>query len=224
MERVNLLFDPAVARRVKESGIVAVLVLDCAEDGPPLARALLEGGVEAMELTLRTEAALPALHAIRQEVPEIFAGVGTILTEEQVFLVKEAGASFGVSPGFNPKVVAAARKAGLSFAPGVATPSEMEAALDAGCRLLKIFPAEPMGGLPYLKAAAAPYLHLGPQFIPLGGISARNLAAYASEPMVAAVGGSWLAPRETIRARDWPTVTALAREARTIISQARCPK
>jgi len=217
-------FDPSAAQRVSQAGIVAVLILDRVEDGPAVARALLEGGIDAIELTLRTEAALGALEAIRREVPDILAGVGTILQPQQVRLALAAGAAFGVSPGFNPGVVAEAAEAGLPFAPGVATPSEMEAALAAGCRLLKFFPAEPMGGLAYLKAAAAPYLHLQPSFIPLGGINSKNLAAYAAEPLVAAVGGSWLAPREAIRLGDWAAMTALAREARQIITQARNQK
>ncbi|MCX7868606.1 MAG: bifunctional 4-hydroxy-2-oxoglutarate aldolase/2-dehydro-3-deoxy-phosphogluconate aldolase [Terrimicrobiaceae bacterium] len=217
-------FDASAALRVRESGIVAVLVLARVEDGPPLAKALLAGGVNAIELTLRTDAALGALEAIRREVPEILAGAGTVLTAEQVARVKEAGAAFAVAPGFNSAVVSAAREAGLPFAPGVATPSEIEAAVAAGCRLLKFFPAEPLGGLGYLKSAAAPYLHLGLEFIPLGGVSAKNLASYASDPLIAAVGGSWLAPREAIRSGDWPAITALAREAREIITQARGSK
>src|SRR5262245_58576804 len=151
------LFDSELSRRISRGGIVAVLILDRVEDAVPVARALLEGGVNAIELTFRTPAALEALKQVRAEVPDMIVGAGTILTPEQVRLAKEAGAHFGVAPGMNARVLAAARDAGLSFAPGIATPSDIEAALEHGCQLLKFFPAEPCGGLSYLNAIAAPY-------------------------------------------------------------------
>ncbi len=214
-------FDPALAARIREMGVVAVLVVERAEDGPPLARALLEGGVGAMELTLRTPAALDALRRIRTEVPEMLAGVGTILTPEQVEAAREAGAAFGVSPGTNPRVLEAAVRVGLSFAPGVATPSDIERALEYGCTLLKLFPAEPLGGIAYLRAMTAPYAHLGVKFIPLGGLTQGNVTQWLAEPLVLAVGGSWLAPKEAIRARDWEAIRALAEAARTAVVQTR---
>ena len=174
-----------------------------------------------MELTLRTPVAVEALRAIRREAPAMTAGIGTILTVEQVKEVKEAGAAFGVAPGCSPRVIQAAREAGLDFAPGVATPSEIEAALEYGCRLLKLFPAESLGGLAYLKSAAAPYLHLGLQFIPLGGLTAVNAGAWLSDPLIAAVGGSWLAPRDAIKAGKWAEITRNAAEAVSIARQAR---
>jgi 2-dehydro-3-deoxyphosphogluconate aldolase/(4S)-4-hydroxy-2-oxoglutarate aldolase len=198
-----------------------VLVVDRVEDGVPLARALLDGGVTVMELTLRTSAALGALRAIRESVPEMLAGVGTILSATQVVEAVEAGGAFGVAPGFNPRVVEAARNSGLPFAPGVATPTDIEAAIEAGCRLLKFFPCEPMGGLPYLKAMAAPYQHLGLGFVPLGGIHAGNMAAYLAEPSVAALGGSWLAPRQLIATGDWQAIRNLAAEATATIASCR---
>jgi 2-dehydro-3-deoxyphosphogluconate aldolase/(4S)-4-hydroxy-2-oxoglutarate aldolase len=149
------------------------------------------------------------------------AGIGTILTVEQVAQVREAGAAFGVSPGCNPRVIRAAQEAGLDFAPGIATPTEIEVALEHGCRLLKLFPAEPMGGLPYLKSAAAPYLHLGLQFIPLGGVAPANAGAWLADPLIAAIGGSWLAPRDLIKAARWPDVTRNAAEAMGIARAAR---
>lgn len=214
-------FDPDLAQRIETCGIVAVLVVDRVEDAVPLARALLAGGVDVMELTLRTPAALDALKAIRAEVPEMVAGVGTILTPDQVTEVVEAGGAFGVSPGLNPRVLTAAWAAGLSFAPGIATPSDIEAALENGCKILKLFPAEPSGGLTYLKAIAAPYAHLGLKFIPLGGLNAKNMASYLAEPNVAALGGSWLAPRDLIQAGAWDQITALAAGAREIIQSIR---
>ena len=202
-----------IANRVHTTGIVAVLVIDREEDGPPLAKALLTGGVDVMELTLRTPAALGALRRIRVEVPEMLAGAGTVLTPGQVVEVKNAGAEFAVSPGVNPRVLRAAREAGLPFAPGIATPTDIEQALEFDCKVLKFFPAEPSGGLAYLKAIAAPYQHLGVQFLPLGGLNEKNMASYLADPIVAAIGGSWLAPRDAIREGRWDHITTLATTA-----------
>jgi len=214
-------FDPTLAQRIETCGIVAVLVIDDAKDAVPLAKALLAGGVDVMELTLRTPAALDALKAIRAEVPEMLAGVGTILTTDQVKQVVAAGAAFGVAPGVNPRILAAAREAGLSFAPGIVTPSDIEVSLEHGCKILKFFPAEPSGGLAYLKAMAAPYAHLGLKFVPLGGLNAKNMASYLADAQVAALGGSWLAPRDLIKAGEWDKITALAAEAVQIIKSTR---
>lgn len=196
-------------------------MIDRVEDAVPLARALLAGGVTAIELTLRTDAALESLRRIRAEVPEMMAGVGTILTLEQVGDVIEAGGSFGVAPGMNPRVVAEAQRLGLPFAPGVCTPTDIEHALEAGCKALKFFPCEPCGGLPYLRTIAAPFMHLGVQFIPLGGVNAANAATYLKEPAVLALGGSWLAPKDLIAKGDWQAITALASEITGIVKQVR---
>jgi len=174
-----------------------------------------------MELTLRTPAALDALKAVRAGVPEMLAGVGTILTADQARAAKDAGAAFGVAPGLNRKVLEAARGLDLPFAPGVVTPSDIEAAFEHNCRILKFFPAEPSGGLPYLKTIAAPYAHLGVKFVPLGGINAGNMAGYIADPNIAALGGSWLAPRDLIKAGDWKKITALSAEAVSIIKTVR---
>lgn len=214
-------FDPALAERIQTCGIIAVLIIDREDDAVPLARALLAGGVNVMELTLRTPAALGALRRIKAEVPDMLAGVGTILTTEQVKQTVEAGAAFGVAPGVNPRIMQAAREAGLSFGPGVATPTDIEIAIEHGCRLLKFFPAEPSGGLAYLKAAAAPYLHLGIRFVPLGGLNAKNMGSYLSDPLIAAIGGSWLAPKDAIQAGDWQKITTLASDAIQAIQAAR---
>lgn len=214
-------FDSRTLQRMKRCGVMAVLVVDDAASAVPLARALVAGGVDAMELTLRTPAAIEALVAVRRDVPEMLCGIGTILAPEQVHAVREAGAAFGVSPGVNPRVIREAQKVGLPFAPGVVTPSDVEAALDLGCRELKFFPAEPSGGMAYLRSLAAPYAHLGVRFVPLGGVSTKNLAAYLAEPLVLAVGGSWLAPRELIAAADWHAITERATEASRIAREVR---
>jgi len=216
---MNETFDSAILERIKRSGIVAVVVIDRAADVVPLAKALSACRIEAIELTLRTPEAFRALRELRHHVPDMLAGVGTVLSVEQVEQSIEAGAQFGVAPGFNAKVVQAAQQAGLPFAPGVVTPSEIEAAVEIGCRVLKFFPAEPSGGIHYLRTMAAPYAHLGLQFIPLGGIKAANLAGYLYEESVAAVGGSWIAPRKIIEQRDWSTIIDHATEARRMIEE-----
>ncbi|MBU6221232.1 MAG: bifunctional 4-hydroxy-2-oxoglutarate aldolase/2-dehydro-3-deoxy-phosphogluconate aldolase [Planctomycetes bacterium] len=207
--------------RLHRTGVVAVLVLDDAASAVPLARALLDGGVDCMELTLRTPAALEALTRIVHDVPEMLAGVGTVLTPAQVREVKAAGGAFAVAPGMNPTIVREAERVGLPFAPGVCTPTEIELALELGCRVLKLFPAEPSGGLAYLRSIAAPYAHLGVQYIPLGGVSAANAESYLREPDVLALGGSWLAPRDLIRRQDWSAVAAIAAEATAIVRRVR---
>ncbi|NLF06790.1 MAG: bifunctional 4-hydroxy-2-oxoglutarate aldolase/2-dehydro-3-deoxy-phosphogluconate aldolase [Pirellulaceae bacterium] len=198
--------------RIERTGILAVLVVDRAKDAAPLARALLDGGIDAIELTLRTEAAIDAIRTIKRETPEMLVGAGTVLSAEQVRRAAEAGADFALAPGMNPTVVRAAQTIGLPFVPGTATPSDIERALECGCRTLKFFPAEPSGGLPYLKSMAAPYAHLDVRFIPLGGLNADNAVGYLGDPLVAAVGGSWIAGRKSIADGAWPTITALARQ------------
>lgn len=215
------LFDPELSEKVSAAGIVAVLFLDKVEDAVPVARALLEGGVNVMELTLRTPAALDALKEIRRDAPEMIAGIGTILTTDQIHAAKAAGAAFGVSPGCNPRLLAAAREAGFSFGPGVATPTDIEIVLEHGCHLLKFFPAEQLGGLPYLRAIAAPYSHLGLRYIPLGGLNEANAGTYLRDPLIAAIGGSWIAPREAIKAGDWKSIKLKAIAARRLAESSR---
>jgi 2-dehydro-3-deoxyphosphogluconate aldolase/(4S)-4-hydroxy-2-oxoglutarate aldolase len=205
--------ESQVFERLESAFIVAVLVIDRAEDAVPVAEALLAGGITAMELTLRTPAAFDALVEIKRTVPEILAGIGTVLTPEQVQQVIDAGGDFAVAPGMNPRVVEAALAAGLPFAPGICTPSDIERALEYDRRLLKFFPAEPSGGLPFLRAMAAPYAHLGVKYVPLGGLTLANMPDYLREPSIAGIGGSWIAPRDVIRDRNWSRITATAREA-----------
>lgn len=206
-----------IRQRLRQAGVIAVLVLDDVESAVPVARALVEGGVDAMELTLRTPVALECLRRIRQEVPEMIAGVGTILSPAQVQQAVEAGAAFGVAPGMNPRTVAEAARLGLTFAPGVCTPTDVELALEAGCDLLKFFPAEPCGGLNYLRTIAAPFAHLGVKFIPLGGVDRANAETWLREPLVHAVGGSWLAPKTLLQQQDWAGIRAKARSAADLV-------
>lgn len=215
------LFPDEISEHLYNSGVIAVLMIDDVADAVPLAQALLAGGVDGIELTLRTDVAMQALRSIRDELPEMMVGVGTILSPQQVREVKEAGASFGVSPGMNPRVVSEAVRLGLPFAPGVCSPTDIELALEQGCRLMKFFPSEPSGGLPYLRTIAAPFAHLGVKYIPLGGVNAENAERYLREPSVQALGGSWLAPRELIAKKNWEAITANAREASAIVKNVR---
>jgi len=215
------LFSKVLINKIEACGIIAVLVIDRAEDAVPLANALLAGGINVMELTLRTPAAITALKEIRSKVPEMVTGIGTILSPEQVMEAKEAGAAFGVAPGMNPRVVAKAKTVGLPFAPGICTPSDIEHSLEYGCRMLKFFPAESCGGLKHLKSMSAPYMHLGLKFIPLGGLDQDNLASYMADSSVAAVGGSWIAKREMINANDWAAITAAAAKAIATVKNVR---
>ncbi|MCM2371170.1 bifunctional 4-hydroxy-2-oxoglutarate aldolase/2-dehydro-3-deoxy-phosphogluconate aldolase [Aporhodopirellula aestuarii] len=203
-------FPTEILDRLKKSGVVAGFSVDKVEHAVPLAKALLAGGIDAIELTLRTAAGMQSVQAICAGVPEMLVGVGTILTPETAVEVKAAGADFGVAPGMNPRVVRAAQEAGLPFAPGIATPSDLEAAIELGCRFVKFFPAEPAGGIAYLRSMAAPYQHLGIEYFPLGGINAENMSTYLSEPYVPTVGGSWIVKKELVDREDWAGITARA--------------
>lgn len=207
------LFPDSIAGRMRKTGVAAVLVIDDAAAAIPLAETLVEAGVDIMELAFRTKASLDALELIAKRVPRMLAGVGTVLRPDQVAAARDKGASFIVTPGTNRNVLEAACKLGMPIAPGVAVPSDIEAALEYGCRILKYFPAEPQGGLPYLRSMSAPYSHLGIKYFPLGGISEANCREYVSDPLIIAVGGSWIAPRAQIKAADWATIKATAERA-----------
>lgn len=206
---------------MQSTGVIAVLVIEDVNDAVPLTRALLAGGVDCIEVTLRTDAALESLKRIRAEVPEVLVGGGTLLTPQQVNDVKATGAAFGVAAGVNPRVVSEAIRIGLPFSPGVCTPTNIELAVEHGCRQLLFYPSEPCGGLSYLRAVAGPYAHLGLKYIPLGGVNASNAGQYLREPFVRALGGTWLAPRDVIQRKDWLTITANAANASAIVKQVR---
>lgn len=199
--------------RILQKRIVPVAVIDDANDAAPLAEALQAGGLDLIEVTFRTPAAAAALRNIKKTFPAMLVGAGTLLTTAQIEEARQAGAEFGVAPGLNEDVVRASLKAGLPFIPGVATASEVERALQLGCRLLKLFPADAVGGVRLLKSLAGPYAHTGVKFIPLGGINAGNAAEYLVLPIVAAVGGSWMVERKLIAAKNWSEITALTAAA-----------
>jgi 2-dehydro-3-deoxyphosphogluconate aldolase/(4S)-4-hydroxy-2-oxoglutarate aldolase len=199
------------------SRVVPVVVVEDAAHAVPMARALLAGGIDVMEITLRSSAALVALAAVVREVPGMHVGAGTVTRPHELTQVQAAGATFALSPGCTPSLLAAAQAAGLPFIPGVATASEAMLARDAGYTLLKCFPAGVLGGPDLLKAWAGPLPEL--RFCPTGGVSVGNLASYLSLPNVAMVGGSWLTPADTVRRGDWGSIEQLARQA-TQASQA----
>lgn len=211
--------ESTIGEAIKAARLIAVLVIDDLEDAVPVAEALLRGGVTAMELTLRTPVAFDAAAAVRAACPEMRLGIGTILSPDQVVPALASGAEFGVSPGVNPEVIRKAADAGLPFGPGVMTPTDIDVSVREGCRLLKFFPAGTAGGLDHLKNIAAPFAHLGLRFIPLGGINAGNLREWLDSDLIAAVGGSWLAPRDLIRGKDWAKIERNAREAREILDR-----
>jgi 2-dehydro-3-deoxyphosphogluconate aldolase/(4S)-4-hydroxy-2-oxoglutarate aldolase len=199
-------------QKILERRVVPVVVIEKAEDAVPIAEALVAGGLDVIEITLRTPAALEALRRIVRALPQMFAGAGTILASEQVGQAVDAGAQFGVAPGLNVEVARRASEAGLPFVPGVMTPSEVELAMGLGLKLLKFFPAEPAGGVKMLKALAGPYAHTGVKFLPLGGINAANAGEYLALQVVGAIGGSWLAEKAVVAARDWREITRRTRE------------
>ncbi|MFF0535129.1 bifunctional 4-hydroxy-2-oxoglutarate aldolase/2-dehydro-3-deoxy-phosphogluconate aldolase [Streptomyces coelicoflavus] len=191
--------------------VVPVVVVDDLADAVPLARALVAGGLPAIEVTLRTPAALDAIRAIADEVPDAVVGAGTVITAEQVGEVVAAGARFLVSPGWTDVLLEAMRASGVPFLPGVSTTSEVVALLERGVREMKFFPAEAAGGTGYLKALAAPLPQA--RFCPTGGITPASAPEYLALPNVGCVGGSWMLPKDAVAGRDWGRVEALAREA-----------
>ena len=184
------------------------MVVNDAADAVPIARALVDGGLPVIELTLRTPMALDAIEQIAAEVPDILLGAGTIVDTTQPKQALAAGAQFLVSPGSTPSLRAAMRDSGLPHLPGVATVSEVMTLLEDGYTDMKFFPAEAAGGAPYLRAINSPVP--AARFCPTGGITPTNLAQYLKIPNVGCVGGSWLTPSEAVERKDWATIASLA--------------
>ena len=199
--------------------LLCIAVVDDPDAAVPLARALLAGGLQTMEIPFRTAAAAESIKRIRQTLPEMAIGAGTLLAVEQVQRAMDAGAQFGVAPGLNEAVLMAAQERHLPFFPGIMTPTEVDRALNLGWKHLKFFPAEPAGGVAMLQALAAPFAHTGVQFIPTGSITAATLADYLALPQVAAVGGSWMAGRKLVAEKTWSKITTLTAEALKIVAR-----
>ncbi|MFP3089512.1 bifunctional 4-hydroxy-2-oxoglutarate aldolase/2-dehydro-3-deoxy-phosphogluconate aldolase [Treponema sp. TIM-1] len=211
---MNYIMPSKISEEIERKGIIAVLEIEDENTAIPVVQALIEGGVTAIELALRTPAAEPAISLIAGKFSEMMIGIGTIIESGQAERIKKyPGVSFGVAPGTNPAIIKEAQQCGLPFAPGIATPTEIELALSLGCRILKFFPAEGMGGLSFLKSIDAPFRHLDLHYIPLGGISQENLAAYAKMEQILAIGGSWIANKELIRTGNWKEINRRAKAA-----------
>ena len=192
-------------------GLIPVIKIENAEDAVPLAKALIDGGLPAAEITFRTKCAAEAIKNITDAYPDMLVGAGTVLTTEQVDAAIAAGSKFIVSPGLNPKTVSYCLSKGVPMLPGCANPSDVEAALELGLTTVKFFPAEAVGGLKMLKAMAAPYGQL--TFMPTGGINENNLLDYLKFNKIIACGGSFMVNEDLIKAKDWAAITALTKNA-----------
>jgi 2-dehydro-3-deoxyphosphogluconate aldolase / (4S)-4-hydroxy-2-oxoglutarate aldolase len=207
--------------KVAAIGVVPVIALEDARHALPLADALAEGGLGVIEVTFRTAAAVDTIRQIAQHRPEMLVGAGTVLTEAQADAAKAAGAMFALSPGIDRAVLDHSAQIGLPFAPGIMTPSDLQAALRAGCKLVKFFPAVAAGGLNMLKNIAGPYLHTGIGFNPTGGVTRENLADWLGYGPVRAVGGTWIATSAGIAAENWDTIRNNAAEAAALVRHIR---
>ncbi len=206
-----------IIKEISNFGLIPVVTIERAEDAIPLATALKRGGLGCAEVTFRTEAAREAICRIHNQYPDFFLGAGTILTPQQADAAMEAGASFLVSPGLNPKVVTYCQDKGYPIIPGVCTPSEVELALSLGLTYLKFFPAEAAGGIKMIKAMAAPYTMV--QFMPTGGINPDNLNEYLSCKAVYACGGSWMVPGDKIADGSFDEIETLTRNAAELVKK-----
>ena len=207
--------DPAPL--LQAARLVAVLTIEHLDHALPLARALIQGGVRTLEITLRTQAAAEAAALIHAECPAAHTGLGTVTTPAHLELAARLGLPFAFSPGATPELLDEARRLQVPFIPGIATPSELIAALARGFTTVKLFPAEQLGGPAFLKSLAGPFPQV--RFNPTGGITPANMPAYLALPNVLAVGGSWLAPQADIRAANWPAITQRASAAIAAIIQ-----
>ena len=206
-------------KRFEEIGIIPVVVLEDAKDAHALGEALMKGGLPAAEVTFRTEAAEEVIRILSKDFPDMLVGAGTVLTCEQADRAVAAGAKFIVAPGFNPTVVKHCLEKGYPVTPGVQTPGEMEQAMELGLDFVKFFPAEPAGGLPMIKAVAAPYSKL--RFMPTGRINKENVKDYLAYKKIVACGGTWMVKGDLIASGDFAKIEELTHEAAEIVKEAR---
>jgi len=199
--------------------ILPAVTFSSVEEALPVAEAMLAGGLHVMEVPFRTRVAADAISIIRKEFPDMYIGAGTLLSVKQLKQAVDAGAQFGLAPGFNPSVCKSAIKRNFPFIPGVMTPSEIELAAEMDFKILKLFPAAQLDGIQFLKALQSPYDQLQMQFIPMGGVSLNNMNGYLQLKNVIAVGGSWLATTECIAERQFDKITANVIEALLKIDQ-----
>ncbi|HHI5409962.1 2-dehydro-3-deoxyphosphogluconate aldolase [Vibrio metoecus] len=206
----------SIKQQLKALKVIPVIAIDNAEDILPLGKVLVENGLPAAEITFRSEAAVEAIRLLRQAQPDMLIGAGTVLNREQAIAAKEAGATFIVSPGFNPNTVKACQEIGIDIVPGVNNPSTVEAALEMGLTTLKFFPAEASGGINMVKSLLAPYTDI--ELMPTGGISPANIKDYLAIPRVLACGGTWMVDKKLIEAGNWEELARLTREAVALVN------
>lgn len=202
---------------LRKAGIIPVIVIEDAEQAVPLARALVKGGLPVLEVTFRTAAAADAIARIKAAVPEAVVGAGTLLAPAMVKAAKAAGAVFGVAPGFDPAVLAAAREAGLEMVPGITTASELSQALTAGVKMVKFFPAEAAGGVKMIKNLLGAFRFTGVTFMPTGGVNLSNVADYLAVPEIVCCGGTWIVPKDALAKGDWAVIEKLAADAAALV-------
>ena len=209
----------AILEQFGEIGIIPVVVLNDAKDALPLGKALIEGGLPCAEVTFRTDAAEESIRLMSEAYPDLLVGAGTVLTTEQVDRAVAAGAKFIVSPGLNPEVVKWCQAHEVPVIPGIVTPTEMEQAIGLGLTMVKFFPAEPAGGLKYIRAIAAPYTMM--KFMPTGGINPQNVREYLAYDRIAACGGSWMVKNTMIENNEFDRIEELVKEAVEIVKESR---
>ncbi|EJA3102312.1 bifunctional 4-hydroxy-2-oxoglutarate aldolase/2-dehydro-3-deoxy-phosphogluconate aldolase [Vibrio vulnificus] len=207
----------SIKEQLKTLKVIPVIAIDKAEDIIPLGKVLAENGLPAAEITFRSAAAAEAIRLLRETQPDMLIGAGTVLSREQAIAAKEAGATFIVSPGFNPNTVKACQEIGIDIVPGVNNPSTVEAALEMGLTTLKFFPAEASGGINMVKSLLAPYTDI--ELMPTGGINPANIKDYLAIPRVLACGGTWMVDKKLIEAGNWEELARLTREAVALVNE-----
>ncbi|EGR0245022.1 bifunctional 4-hydroxy-2-oxoglutarate aldolase/2-dehydro-3-deoxy-phosphogluconate aldolase [Vibrio parahaemolyticus] len=207
----------SIKEQLKTLKVIPVIAIDKAEDIIPLGKVLAENGLPAAEITFRSEAAVEAIRLLRETQPDMLIGAGTVLNREQAIAAKEAGATFIVSPGFNPNTVKACQEIGIDIVPGVNNPSTVEAALEMGLTTLKFFPAEASGGINMVKSLLAPYTDI--ELMPTGGINPANIQDYLAIPRVLACGGTWMVDKKLIEEGNWEELARLTREAVALVNE-----
>ncbi|EHR1012053.1 bifunctional 4-hydroxy-2-oxoglutarate aldolase/2-dehydro-3-deoxy-phosphogluconate aldolase [Vibrio parahaemolyticus] len=207
----------SIKEQLKALKVIPVIAIDKAEDIIPLGKVLAENGLPAAEITFRSAAAAEAIRLLRETQPNMLIGAGTVLNREQAIAAKEAGATFIVSPGFNPNTVKACQEIGIDIVPGVNNPSTVEAALEMGLTTLKFFPAEASGGINMVKSLLAPYTDI--ELMPTGGINPANIKDYLAIPRVLACGGTWMVDKKLIEEGNWEELARLTREAVALVNE-----
>lgn len=207
----------SIKEQLKALKVIPVIAIDTAEDIVPLGKVLAENGLPAAEITFRSAAAVEAICLLRETQPDMLIGAGTVLNREQAIAAKEAGATFIVSPGFNPNTVKTCQEIGIDIVPGVNNPSTVEAALEMGLTTLKFFPAEASGGINMVKSLLAPYTDI--ELMPTGGINPANIKDYLAIPRVLACGGTWMVDKKLIEAGNWEDLARLTREAVALVNE-----